>query len=354
MRLTGSKSRLIIRIGTSLIATLVALAVFALPAEARNHAPHIGDQNDSTPYFRTGAGFKIGLNCGFWGCRGHYWRVGGKFTAEYYFGDVQGTFKFSRVIPKPDRGGLSGRVKWSVYEKRVNDSSYRLVKTFYPASQRGREGRRFTYGDRLALDGRVKIVARANAVHGQFGTVGLKSVRLEYVDLHPFHVSKAKILCLDNAQSKFAFDAVVWSALDRITPSVPGMNNPIMEYLVNFLSIIDPTQIASVISLADTLDDLGSQLSAGTETSAYMARLLQAAEHCDQFDVSKATDWRVREPSHWDGYGDWAKRIAAKTHNAYEKRWWERHWCATAGIRPSNMFSSEGRFRVCFARAGVA
>ena len=354
MRLTGSKSRLITKIGTSLIATLVALAVFALPAEARNHAPHIGDQEDHIPYFRTGAGFKIGLNCGFWGCRGHYWRAVGRFTAEYYFGDVQGTFKFSRVIPKPDRGGLSGRVKWSVYEKRVNDSSYRLVKTFYPGSQRGREGRRWTYGNRLPLDGQVKIVARANTVQGQFGTVGLKSVRLEYVDLHPVHISKAKILCLDDAQTQFDTDAVMWRALDRITPRVPSMNNPIMEYLLNFLSIIDPTQIASVISLADTLDDLGSQLSAGTETSAYMARLLRAAERCDQFDVSKATDWRVTAPSHWDGYGDWAKRIAAKTYSAYEKRWPDRHWCARAGDRVSSMFSTDGRFRVCFARAGVA
>ena len=159
------------------------LSVSTEPAAANNVTPHAHDRQDTVPSFTEGRGTKVG----------DFWLVGGKFTASYYFGDVHGTFKFSRHIP--DWANLSGRIIWSVYEKRTGRNTYHHVRSFFPVSQKGRKGWK-TYSTRLELDGRVKIVARANTdASGLYGNVGLSSVKLKFVDLLPEWKPVAQELC---------------------------------------------------------------------------------------------------------------------------------------------------------------
>ena len=138
-RMTSLSAR-VVRFVVVLLAAALVGGLAAQPAAANRVEPHTHDRVDATPTINVGHASKEGTNCGFWGCRSHFWRVGGQFEATYYLGDVQGTFKFSREIPKPDRTSLKGRVKWSLYEKRTGSTRYEHIKSFYPIAQEGRSG----------------------------------------------------------------------------------------------------------------------------------------------------------------------------------------------------------------------
>ena len=331
------------RLAAALITLTVAaasLAIGAQPAAASSHAPRTDDTIDSTPAFTRGSGSKEGTGCGFWGCSDHFWRAGGIFTAQYFMGDLQGTFTFYREIPEPDRNQLTGRIRWHIYEKRTGSSSYRRVQSFSPPSQRGRRGW-WHYSTRVALDGKVIIVATGNTSGGKYGVVGLSRVKLKYVDLHSRHKGQARLLCFDNEIASLEMDSRVWGALDEITPSIPGMNDHVaaastfIEYVAALAgkAVGALTLINTIATLDDTFEALADEYS-GTNLEN---RVKNAAEMCD-----------LLSPDAQLLGSTYKSQIASKTHAAIVGSWANEQWCRGYGWR---LWDWSQKGQVCFDRA---
>lgn len=175
---------------TLVIVSVALLASTAVPsaasAQSSSKAPRTGTIVDRGPDSRSGNWDWIGD----WYTAGKtgYWRTSSaRASATWYLGDVQGTFKFGRLLLGDD--SHDGKVRWRIYEKRPGDSRYRLKKTFNAVSQEDREGWK-SFRTRIQLDGRVKIVASRRS-----GTVAVDDVRLTQVDVLPQHVEMAKNMC---------------------------------------------------------------------------------------------------------------------------------------------------------------
>ena len=135
---------------------------------------------------------KTGTNCNRFGnlCLGGDFYVTSRTgaTAEWYMGDLQGTFTFGRDLPKLD--DTTGRMEWKIYERRTNNNEWRLVQTYRPASQENRSGW-YTYRQTpLELDGQIVVTAQNIG-----GTVGVNAVKLVHIDLLPEHREAAIALC---------------------------------------------------------------------------------------------------------------------------------------------------------------
>lgn len=123
-----------------------------------------------------------------WYKPGGYWRTSkSNASATWWFGDVQGVFKFRRLLLGDD--SHNGTMKWQIYHRPHGQQSYRLVKTYNPIAQTDRQGWS-GYSSRLHFDGRVKVVATRLS-----GTVAIDDVRLLQVDVLPIHVEMAKDMC---------------------------------------------------------------------------------------------------------------------------------------------------------------
>ena len=193
------------RAGIAMLATcvFVAVLVVAAPAAAANNKPSVpraSSITDKNPDDVTSGWNRQPHNCGWWGkiCGDDFYVTTRKgATATWWLGDMQGVYTFSRTLPKhvgKDKKQATGKIAWTIWEKRTGSTRYIAVKTFRPPSQRGKLGW-WGYSNRyMSLDGQVKIIAETR----QSGAlVGVQHVKLDHVGLLSEHRQVAKDLCLD-------------------------------------------------------------------------------------------------------------------------------------------------------------
>ena len=219
--------------GLLAIAILAALlASAATPAAAQTQPPETGTVSDSTPWFQKGRGTKVPHDCNRWGrfCKGHYWTAGGSFKANYYMGDIQGTYQLVFKMPI-DRSSRSSKAtkqftqpRWRIWEKRYGSNTYvnRYTLNSSGTGTYYADGRSWRKSKELELDG--EIIIQADSPSGK--AMGLKQVTLKKVDLLPEHVPAAILMCLHDLDERQGISAIAAAVL--ITAAAAASGNAAM------------------------------------------------------------------------------------------------------------------------------
>ena len=139
------------------------------------------------------------------GSNGFYYSTYGyNYKVRWYLGDMQGVYKLSVMIPYSSATpNLTARATYYIYEKRVDESHYHRVASFRINQGTSKGWRRFRSS--FELDGKVYVeVRRQQGYPGQI--LAADSVRLNFVNLLPEHISSARNLCeygLDRALKRW-------------------------------------------------------------------------------------------------------------------------------------------------------
>ena len=345
----------------SLLLTMTMLAmgislVSSTPSSAATVAPRTSSYEDHGPDFLSRDGgfiryssgkyaghwIKLDTKCGIWGCSGidHYFTSKKGATAWWYLDDVQGEFQLEFLNPEGENEGLrkmaTAHISVEVREKRQGKSNWSTIKYYTIDQSRWNDQGGWAPWPSVHLDGEVFIKAEVLS-----GYAGVSNVKLTYKGLHSRHKNQAEVLCFDNRLASLQIDSVVWSALDWLTPSIPGMNDPI-SLTTTFIEYVATTAGRPIVALTlvntiDSLDDTFSTLAESYGGSGLQARIRAIAEYCDAL------------PPDYKYLGSLIKkRIARKTQEAYIENWQNRQWCREYGRR---LFDFSAKGEVCFDRA---
>ncbi len=115
--------------------------------------------------------------------------------AAAHMGDLQGVFRLEWRNP-PEVSGLAGRVNYKIYEKRTGSNIWKLVENLTPRAQADQtaDGWWGYPNMRLELDGEVMIEISHSTDYP--GTIAIRDIRLEYVDILPEHQAFALNYCV--------------------------------------------------------------------------------------------------------------------------------------------------------------
>jgi len=140
----------------------------------------------------------------------HYYLGSARGTATWHMGDLQGVFTFWWKNPKDGFTNLDGNAVWKIYEKRTGSNSWRHVRTFRPSPQSEQKPDRWWgYRDsRLELDGQVKIEV-SHDHNKRYGAIGIRRVRLNFVDILPELKPAAIKLCDARVVKVLSFAAAI-------------------------------------------------------------------------------------------------------------------------------------------------
>ena len=161
------------------------------------------------------------LTCGWDNPKNIYYRTSSPgATAEWYLGDLQGSFQL-HVEVGPRNG--TGKVEWEIFEKRTDSNTYRLAESFI-LDQRDKSGWRY-WDHPVELDGHVKIVATNVSPPNSGSLVNVDKVKLEHVDVLPEHVIAAQATC----RSEIAYELITdpATALKFVISGLPKVWNAV-------------------------------------------------------------------------------------------------------------------------------
>ena len=186
--------------------------------------------------------------------------MSGDFQANYYMGDVQGTFRVAYKKPidrnrdKNRSYKIFTRPSLQIYEKREGTNRYVLrYKRGGGTKADAANGKTITWSLPLELDGKVIVVA-----HSPYGgQLGIKHIRLKHDDLLPDHIPQAVLMCLHDLDERQILSQIVISLAVGavVAAAVSATGGAILPLLTG-----SATQAAVVTKLVQTATRAGAAL----------------------------------------------------------------------------------------------
>ena len=310
-----------------LATALTATTLFVAAAPALAHTiERFGYDHGSTkaetvtkdyPWFIRGQWKERGHNCRPWPlpCRGNFYttsRAGDRAT--WHMGDMQGVYKFSRTLPDHfdrDKTPATGRVEWTVWEKRAGSSDWRKVHIYSPGSQRNRLGW-YTYNNPeyfVELDGEVKITAKSR----DHRLVGVQKVRLTHVGVLPEHEISVQIICItyNMGLDKMVSDFLSGHALE--SPLLGDEVAPLQELILE-TGMSEEDRVSTIKGLAqEVLFRAAVRILSEIYDSGAEGRVDRIVKQCKKYGGGWHFNGRLGW-TYYQGWGHAAKILADKLH----------------------------------------
>lgn len=304
---TGRAGRLLVMVVTALM--LASVLALATPAAAVAGPPRADHMREIYPE-RTSSGQIDGWNRKRLAWNKTFWvNQSSSSRATYWMGDLQGTFTLSYESPKGK--SYNGGIKFKIYEKRVDESRYHLIRTLTDS----RQNTKYTWPTwskaKIEIDGSVKIVAQPTSRK----KIALRRVSLNHVGVLPEHWEDVQIVCITKG---LEIDKAVRDFLRRYSLKSPLLGDSI--------SIEDRIEAAKEgqdahATLKGTVQELLVAAAVRILEEVHASQATYRAKRLEEQCKNRGGGWHFTGLG-WTRYKGWghAARLLAETMHLFDRQ----------------------------------